>query len=99
MVAIFSGQIQPEYYGGKISISIEGVALYHFSTMHQNSPFLSSGNLSPHDVFHSFLSYDKNQDASTTASHSKCIIKFLKKDNFFSDLRTILENIDGCAKK
>ena len=31
VVAKFTNQIQSEYYGGNISVSIEGIALEHFS--------------------------------------------------------------------
>ena len=32
LVAIFANQIQSEYYGGNIYVSIEGIVLEHFST-------------------------------------------------------------------
>ena len=33
LVAIFSHQIKPEYYGGNISVSIKGIELEHFSEL------------------------------------------------------------------
>ena len=36
VVARFSNQIQSEYYGGNISVSIEGIALEHFITVPKN---------------------------------------------------------------
>ena len=55
VVANFYHQIQYEYYGENISISIEGIALKHFSTTHHNIPLLVSGHLSRHSGFQSFL--------------------------------------------
>ena len=37
VVAIFSHQIQSEYYGRNISVSIEGIELEHFSTVPQTN--------------------------------------------------------------
>ena len=65
---------QSEYYGGNILVSIEGIVLDHFSDPQQPSSLLASGNFSHHDVFYSFFYYDRKQDASTTAAHSKGII-------------------------
>ena len=36
LVASFSRQIQSEYYGRNVSVSIEGIALEHFSTFTKN---------------------------------------------------------------
>ena len=55
VVASFANQIQSEYYGGNRSLSIEGIALEHFSAAPQadiNSSTLSSPR---HAVFHSFF--------------------------------------------
>ena len=55
-------------------MSIEGIALEHFSAASQtdiNSSTLSSPR---HAVFHSFLSDDSKQDAATTTAHSKRLI-------------------------
>ena len=74
LAASFANQIQSEYYGGNISVSIEGIALEHLSPAPQadiNSSTLSSPR---HAVFHSFLSDDSKQDAATTTAHSKRLI-------------------------
>ena len=74
VVAIFDNQIQSEYYGGNISVSIEGIALEHFSAATQ-----ADINLCPrHAVFNSFLSDNRKQDAATTTEHSKRLISLLK---------------------
>ena len=65
LVASFSNLIQSEYYGGNIYVSIEGIALEHFSAAPQadiNSYTLSRPR---HAVFHYFLSDKSKQDALT----------------------------------
>ena len=70
VVASFANQIQSEYYGGNISLSIEGIALEHFSAAPQADINSSSFPLPRHAVFHSFLSYDSKQDSATTTALS-----------------------------
>ena len=71
VVASFANQIQSEYYGGNISVSIEGIALEIFSA----APHADINSTTPsrprHAVFHSFLSDDSKQDAATTTAHRK----------------------------
>ena len=58
-------------------MSIEGIALEHFSAAPQadiNSYTLSRQR---HAVFHSFLSDDIKQDAATTTAHSKQFISLI----------------------
>ena len=69
VVAIFSHQIQSEYYGGNISVSIEGIALKHFSALPQTEINLSTKPCPRYAVFHYFLSNDSKQDSATTTSH------------------------------
>ena len=54
-VASFDNQIQPEYYGGNKSVSIEVIALDDFSALPQ--AYINSTTLSHqrHAVFHSFF--------------------------------------------
>ena len=53
-----------------------------------------------HTVFHSFLSENSKQDASTTTAHSKHLISFLKgKKVLTTSLSLIWENTDGCAEQ
>ena len=81
-------------------MSIEGIALEHFSAAPQadiNSSTLSSPQ---HAVFHSFLSDDSKQDAATTTAHSKQLISLLKnKQLLTTSLSTIWVNTDGCAEQ
>ena len=59
-------------------MSIEGIALEHFSA----SPKADINSTTPlrqrHTLFHSFLSDDRKQDAATNTAHSKHFISLLK---------------------
>ena len=54
LVARFSNQIQSEYYGGNISVSIEGISLEHFSALPKAYVHSTTQSLQRHAVFHSF---------------------------------------------
>ena len=54
VVESFANQIQSEYYGGKRSVSIEGIALEHFSAAPQADINSSSFSRPRHAVFHFF---------------------------------------------
>ena len=71
VVASFANKIQSEYYGGNRSVSIEVIALEHFSAVPQSDINSSSFSRPRHAVFHSFLSDDSKQDSATTTAHSK----------------------------
>ena len=68
-------QIKPEYYGGNIYVSIEGIILEHFISKNQWTPPSSSQSRTRHAVFHSFLYDNSTQDSSTTVAHRKLIIE------------------------
>ena len=51
IVASFANQIQSEYYGGNISVSIEGIALEHFNTIDTYTVKLSHPYPTRHSVF------------------------------------------------
>ena len=78
VVASFSNQIQSEYYGGNRYVSIEGIALEHFSAAPQADINSSTISRPRHSVFHYFLSDDSKHDASTTTAHIKRLISLLK---------------------
>ena len=78
VVASFSNEIQSEYYGGNISVSIEGIVLEHFSAAPQTDINSSTLSRPRHAVFHSFLYDYSKQDATTTNKHSKRLISLLK---------------------
>ena len=78
VVSSFSHQIQSEYYGRNIYVSIEGISLEHFSASHHPIPLLASYHVSCQEVFNYLFSYDRKQDVSTTAEHSKRIIGLLQ---------------------
>ena len=100
VVASFSHQIQSQYYGGNRSVSIEGVALGHFSAFLQTEINLSTKAFQRHAVFRSFLSDDIKQDSATTTAHIKSLIKLLKEQRLLtSTFSTIWENTEGCAEQ
>ena len=66
--------MQSEYYGGNRSVSIEGIALEHFSAAPQADINPSTLSRPRHAVFHSFLSDDSKQDASTNTAQRKRLI-------------------------
>ena len=81
-------------------MSIEGIALEHFSAAPQSDINSSSLPCPRHAVFHSFLSDNSKQDAATTNAHSKLFISLLKNQQVLTtSLSTIWENNDGCAKQ
>ena len=78
LVSSFYNQIQLEYYGGNISVSIEGISLEHFSAAPQEDINSTTPSRQRHSVLHSFLSGDIKQDAATTTAYSKQLISLLK---------------------
>ena len=81
LVDSFANQIQSEYYGGNISVSIEGITLEHLSALPQieiNSPIKPC---TKHAFFNSFLSDYRKQDAATTTAQSNCFIELKKQKN------------------
>ena len=74
VVASFYIQIQSKYYGGNISVSIEVIALEHFSAAPRKDIKSSILSCTRHAVFHSFLSDDSKQDSATATTHSKLLI-------------------------
>ena len=81
-------------------MSIEGIALEHFSASPQTDINSSTLSRPRHALFHSFLFDDSKKDAATTTAHIKRLISFLKKKQVLTtSLSTIWENTDGCAEQ
>ena len=100
VVASFDNKIKSEYCGGNISVSIEGIALEHFSAAPQADINSSTLSRPRQAVFHSFLSDDSKQDAATTTAHRKILISLLRNKRLLkTPLSTIWENTDGCAEQ
>ena len=55
-------------------VSIEGLALEHFSSSNQSISSLTSEEVSIKEFFHSFLSNNIKQDATTAPAHIKLIM-------------------------
>ena len=82
VVAGFANQIKSEYYGGNISMSIEGIALEHFSAAPQEYINSTTPSRPRHAVFHSFLSDYIKQDAATITPHSKRLISLINNKKY-----------------
>ena len=82
MEANFENQIQSEYYGGNRSISIPGIVIKQYKQSHQTQIGYEPGKPTRNPVFHSLMSYDSKQYATTTSGHSKRRIEFLKQNKF-----------------
>ena len=50
-------------------------------------------------MFHSFLSDDSKQDATTTTARINILIELLKQKKLMLELSPIWENTDGCAEQ
>ena len=85
VVAIFAHQIQYEYYGGNISVSIEGIVLEHFRAPTTTDTAGTSQPRTCHALFHSFFSDYIKQDSATTIALIKRIIQLLKQQNILSN--------------
>ena len=59
-------------------MSIEGIALEHFSALPKTDINSTTASHQRHAVFNSFLSDDRKHDAATTTVHRKRLISFLK---------------------
>ena len=59
-------------------MSIEGIALEHFSAAPQEDINSTTPSRPRHAVFHSFLSDNSKQNAATTTAHSKLLISLIK---------------------
>ena len=61
VVASFPHQIQSEYYSGNRSVSIEGIALKHYSTLTNSGINSSTKSFPRHAAFHSFFQMIENK--------------------------------------
>ena len=80
-------EVQSMHFGGNVSISIEGYTC-HFPKDETNL-----------FDFHSFLSDDLQQTASTVDNHMKKLVKQLKHSNILKEGGRVLGSTDGCAKQ
>ena len=66
--------IKKKYYGVNISVSIQGIALKHFSALPKTEINSTTPSCQRHAVFQSFLSDDIKHDADNTNAQSKHLI-------------------------
>ena len=83
VVEKFVHQIQSEYYGGNISVSIEGISLENFNAWPNANINSTTPSHQRHAVFHSSLSDDSKQDAATINAKSKRLNSFLKDKKYW----------------
>ena len=74
VVTRFANKIKSEYYGGNISVSIEGIVLEHFSALSKADINSTIPLRQCHAVFHSFSSDNSKHDSAPTTAHSKSFI-------------------------
>ena len=86
--AHFNLEVQSDHFGNGRSLSIEGNNLQYIDEDHVE-----------HSEFHSHLSDDCRQDASTTHAHMTSMLEELKKGNKLKPKCTIWESTDGCCKQ
>ena len=80
-------------------MSIEVIALDHFSATKKTETETTPKAQKFNAVFHLFLYYDRKQDAATAIAHIKRISEFLKQRNImYTTLSTIWEKKYGCAE-
>ena len=78
LVASFAHEMQSEFYCGNISVSIDGIALEHFSTLPNSVINTSTKSCPHHAVFLYFLSDVIKQDYATTTANSNRLIQLIK---------------------
>ena len=83
VIAISPHKIQSEYYGGNISVSIEGITLEHFNSLPQKEINTSTKPCPCNELFHFVLLDDSKQDDATTNEHRKRFIELLKNKNYW----------------
>ena len=85
--AHFNLEVQSDHFGNGRSLSIEGCNIQYIDEDHEE-----------HSEFHSHLSDDSRQDASTTHAHIISMLNELQKCKKLKPQCTIWESIDGCCK-
>ena len=88
-------EIQLAHFGGGIQVSIEGFTVYYPDP---NDPVPCSSNPRTCD-FHSFLSDDTTQLASTVYFHMNLLIVKLFEQGILKNGGRILGSTDGCGKQ
>ena len=86
--AHFNLEVQSDHFGNGRSLSIEGNNLQYIDEDHE-----------VHSEFHSHISDDSRQDASTTHVHMTSMLNELKKGNKIKPKGTIWESTDDCCKQ
>ena len=87
-------EIQSEHFGHHVSLSIEGCTMEHHVECAKTHTY------AVHMDFHSHMSDESNQDATTTHVHMCTMLDhYLSRFQSFPDDCCILDHTDGCAKQ
>ena len=84
----FNSQLQSEYFGQGVSLSLEGVAVIHKDDK-GDQPM----------QFHSFLSSNPQQDSAVVHQHSLKLFHHLRSNQLTKPAPTILCNTDGSRER
>ena len=81
--ASFDHQIKSEYYGGNISVSIEGILLQHFSALPKTDTNSTTPSRQRHALFHSFYLTIENRILPLILHTTSVWFHFSKKKNYW----------------
>ena len=86
---VHQGEIQSNHFGGNATVSIEGYTAHYLDPVSQETKF----------DFHSYLSDDKTQIASTVHCHMTKLVNFLRTKDLLPKGARLMGGTDGCAKQ
>ena len=72
---------------------MEGIYVKYFPTS------IDTGNNEEKYEFHSYISYDNEQDSCDSHAHMVHLLLFLESGIFVSGMSTVWEDTDGCSKE
>ena len=87
-------EIQSKHFGGSVTVSIEGYTCHHHQS--EIDPGISFTLILD---FHSFLSDDTTQMASTVYCHMENLLTLLQQQGKLANGGRVLATTDGCAKQ
>ena len=102
LAAAFNLEIQSEHFGNGRSLSMEGSSVETFCAAAVDAWQNGVWQMSEADllmVFHSHLSDESRQDATTTTAHMKVLFKHLKRIGQLCEGMVDWDDTDGCAKQ
>ena len=110
----YNKQTSSTHFGDNPTVSIEGYAIYFYSTKEGDSPNVEKGEMVYIDPdnpdgepkikfkekhYYGFLSDDKRQDARTTFANLKCLVEWLHEQGKLAPGCTLYIKSEGCGKQ